>query len=590
MTVLPLRAMDQQPSNNQPASLLTLFSISVGLVWWAMNLNFPLMDGRIDWFSALIYFMAGLFCLHTIIRILENISHHVDLFGSRQSTGQKGTAAWGKVSEYKASLIKHKKGPFWGCALDGSRPALFFDYASNAMTVAPAGSGKGIYTVVPNIMSIRGSKIVTDFKGELICLCKFALEKRGEQVRVLNPGNLWSDIIGKTESYNPLDMISDDLTRLGGLRDVMADLAEMTGQILPEPDGKETDNSYFREGSRRLIADAILFEVMVDLYDATLSSVSLLIENRTRLEDTARWVAGVDIEDKPHPDGPLPIEQTEWAKLHDPQDVAEFAALVRARARNLLALMSGGDSRTYDSFITGAQMALGPFAFGRLASAMGRSTFSMNNLKEGDKPTTLFIVADASRMEAYRAFIGLIQWCCMTAMKRHPNKNRPVYYVLDEATNYKINGLESLLTWGRSYGLRLHLIFQDLAAFERVYGKSALNTLLSETEIKQFLPGQRSSKTLELISKMLGEQSVMAIGASRSIEQPGLSESLSETGRPLATPDEIRRMKTGILFVHQHRPILFEPVSYAEIELWRSQVGINPFHGKPFKKKVKIRL
>lgn len=175
-------------------------------------------------------------------------------------------------------------------------------------------------------------------------------------------------------------------------------------------------------------------------------------------------------------------------------------------------------------------------------------------------------------------------------MKRHPNKNRPVYYVLDEATNYKINELESLLTWGRSYGLRLHLIFQDLAAFERVYGKSALNTLLSETEIKQCLPGQRSSDTLELISKMLGEQSVMAIGASRSIEQPGLTENLSETGRPLATPDEIRRMKAGILFVRQHHPILFEPVSYAEIEPWRSQVGINPFHGKPFKKKVKIRL
>jgi len=137
----------------------------------------------------------------------------------------------------------------------------------------------------------------------------------------------------------------------------------------------------------------------------------------------------------------------------------------------------------------------------------------------------------------------------------------------------------------------LHLIFQDLAAFERTYGKTALDTLLSETEIKQFLPGQRSPKTLELISKqMLGDQSMMAIGTSRSNEQPGLSENLSEAGRPLATPDEIRRLKAGILFVRQHRPILFEPVSYAEIEPWRSQVGINPFHGKPFKKKVKIRL
>ncbi|MBX3639760.1 MAG: type IV secretory system conjugative DNA transfer family protein [Nitrosomonas sp.] len=582
--------MDQQPSNHQsPASLLTLFSISAGLVWWAMHMNFPLVDGRIDWFSALIYFMAGLFCLHTIIRLLENLSHYIDLLGSRKVSGQKGTSAWAKIKEYKDALTKDS-GLFWGRALDGSRLALFFDYVSNAMTVAPAGSGKGIYTVVIAIMSIRHSKVIADFKGELSCMCKAALEKRGETVRVLNPGNLFSEVVGQSDACNPLDMIADDLTRPGGLRDVMDDLREMTGQILPEPDGKETDNSYFREGSRRLIADAILFEVMVDLYDATLSSVALLIENRQHLEDTARWVAGVDIEGKSHQDGPLPIEQTEWAKLHDPQDVTEFSSLIRARAKNLIALISGGDSRTFDSFITGAQQALAPFAFGRLAPAMGRSNFSMNELKEGKQPTTLFIVADASRMEAYRAFIGLIQYCCMTALKRHPHKERSVYYILDEATNYKINGLESLLTWGRSYGLRLHLIFQDLAAFEKVYGKSALNTLLSETEIKQFLPGQRSPETLELISKMLGEQSVMAIGASRSIEQPGLSENLSETGRPLATPDEIRRMKNGILFVRQHRPILFEPVSYAEIEPWRSQVGINPFHGKPFKKQVKIRL
>jgi type IV secretion system protein VirD4 len=310
-----------------------------------------------------------------------------------------------------------------------------------------------------------------------------------------------------------------------------------------------------------------------------------------RLCDMARWVAGVDIEGKLHPYGPFPIEQTEWAKAHDLRDVAEFAALVRARAQNLIALMTGTDNKTFESFISGGQQCLAVFAFGRLAPAMGRSTFSMNDLKEGTKPTTLFIVADASRMEAYKAYIGLMQWCCTTAAKRHSNKERPVYFILDEATNYKVNGLENLLTWGRSYGLRLHLIFQDFAAFERTYGKTALDTLLSETEIKQFLPGQRSPKTLELISRqMLGDQTVMATGTSRSIDQFGLNENVSEAARPLATPDEIRRMQQGILFVRQYRPILFEPVSYAEIEPWRSQVGINPFHGKPFRKKIKLRL
>ena len=578
-------------SHQSPATLLALAGIAAGMAWWAYNLNPPLMAGRIDWFSALIHLLAGLFCLQAVIRALDNAAHFIDFFASRKPTGKHGTAAWATFKEIKNGLTRDKRGPFWGRYANASRPALFFQYASNALTVSPAGGGKGIYTVVPMIMSIAHSKVIADFKGELVCMCKAALEKRGEIVRVLNPGNLWADIVGQGDSFSPLDIIADDLACSGGLRDVMNDLREMCAQILPEPGDKDSDDTFFREGSRQLIAEAVLFEVMVDLHDATLSSVALLIENRTRLCDMARWIVGVDIQDKPHPDGLFPIEQTEWAKVHDAKDVAEFAELIRARAQNLIALMSGTDNRTFESFLSGAQQALAPFAFGRLAPAMGRSTFSMNDLKEGSKPTTLFIVADASRMEAYKAFIGLMQWCCTTAVKRHPNKERPVYYILDEATNYKVNGLENLLTWGRSYGLRLHLIFQDFAAFERAYGKTALDTLLSETEIKQFLPGQRSPKTLELISRqMLGDQSVMATGTSRSIDQFGLNENLSEAARPLATSDEIRRMQEGILFVRQHRPILFEPVSYAEIEPWRSQVGINPFHGKPFRKKIKLRL
>ncbi len=215
----------------------------------------------------------------------------------------------------------------------------------------------------------------------------------------------------------------------------------------------------------------------------------------------------------------------------------------------------------------------------------------MNDVKEGKKPTSLFIVTHASRLEAYKPYIWLMQWCCMTAIKRHPNKERPVYLIMDEATNYKINGIENLLTWGRSYGLRLHVIFQDLAAFERFYGKTALDTLLSETEIKQFLPGQRSPKTLEMISKkLLGEQSIMSANLALPNNQDGVRENMSEAGRPLMTEDELRRTDKGILFIRRCRPILFDPVSYAEISPWKRQVGINPFYGKPFRKKTKLRL
>lgn len=284
----------------------------------------------------------------------------------------------------------------------------------------------------------------------------------------------------------------------------------------------------------------------------------------------------------------MPITQAPWAQIHDPADVAEFAALIQAWATNWLALMGQSDSRTFESFLSGAQQALAPFAFGRLAPAMRRSTFAMSDLKEGRRATSLFIVADASRMAVYQPWLGLMQWCAMTAIKRHPNYRRPVYFLMDEATNYKVHGLESLLTWGRGYGLRLHLIFQDLSAFERAYGKTALETLLSETEIKQYLPGQRSPKTRQMISEELGQQSVMAASLSR--EDEGLREQMSEAGRPLLTPEEVRRCAHGLLLVRRARPIRIEPVSYAAVHPWRLQADINPFFGKPYRHKVRLRL
>ena len=51
-----------------------------------------------------------------------------------------------------------------------------------------------------------------------------------------------------------------------------------------------------------------------------------------------------------------------------------------------------------------------------------------------------------------------------------------------------------------------------------------------------------------------------------------------------------RESDLGLLFVRRKPPVQVDPVSYAEIDPWRKQVGINPFHGKPFLKKIKIRL
>jgi len=573
----------------EPDLLMT--ATLTGLCFWGAFQWGPVMlAGRLQTIPAILLGLGALGSVSVLSGLLTRLAGLIDWFDARRPTGRSGQARWATKREVKAELHKRQQGPFWGL-LAGTRLPLFIDFASNALCIAPSGSGKGIYTVVTSISAIRSSsKVVADFKGELVCITKRALERRGERVRVLDFSGKWADLIGPSDCYNPIDMIVDDLYRPGGLRDIADDLRELTGQLRPEPGTGESDNSYFREGARRAMAEAILIEAMVEEYQASLSGAALLVEDRNMLERHLRWIIGIDLEGKPLPDGPMPIEEASWAKNHRAEDLEEFIELVRARASNLLVLMTNPESRTFDSFISDAQQALAPFASGRLAPVMRRSTFSMSELKDKERVTTLFVVADPSRPKTSESFVALIQWCALTALKRHPNLDVPVYFIMDEATNARIHGLESLLTWGRGFGIRLLIVIQSLSAFARVYGESAAKTLLSECEIKQLLPGQREPETLELIKKLLGEASVMSDQVSQDTLASPARDSVNEAARPLMTEDEIRRTSHALLFIRRQPCALTEPVSYAEIHPWRKQADINPYHRKPYLKRTRLKL
>lgn len=289
----------------------------------------------------------------------------------------------------------------------------------------------------------------------------------------------------------------------------------------------------------------------------------------------------------------MPIHESPWVSLHDAEDVENYITYYRGLAAGIADLLGTEDSRTADSFITGAQQALAMFSVAtRAHKKTKRSTFRFAEQKEGDQPTTVFIVADASRINAQKPILGLIQWCMMQELKRHDNKERHVYLLADEATNFKLHDLGSLLTWGRGYGLRLHLFIQSFSAFRQVYGRDTLNILLSETEIKQFLAGQREPEMLELIEKVLGQQSVIAQGYSGQRDRVfGVDgTNYREDGKPLMTADEIRRTNKTILIIRKNRPMLTDLPVIAAIAPFRKMIGINPFHGRPFLKPVELRI
>jgi len=223
---------------------------------------------------------------------------------------------------------------------------------------------------------------------------------------------------------------------------------------------------------------------------------------------------------------------------------------------------------------------------------MQRSTFRFAEQKEEGKIVTVFIEADSSRLESQKMALEIIQFSMLNEWKRHPNLEKPVYLFANEITNLRLCGLESLLTWGRAYSIKIILYIQSLSAFRKAYGKEALSTLLSQTEIKQFLPGQRDPETLDMIEKMLGKYSYISHSHRGGDQGPmGLEGyGTQEESALLMSADEIQRCERTILFIQKNKPALVHTPSIAAIRPFRNQQGINPFYGKPYRLRVQLRL
>jgi type IV secretion system protein VirD4 len=343
---------------------------------------------------------------------------------------------------------------------------------------------------------------------------------------------------------------------------------------------------------RRIISAVIQVSVLIDGYAASLGHVLQVLNDRSTLLQHLQWVAG-RLKDKEGNSLPsMPIEECAWVSKHSPDALKNYVDYIRGLCSGLADMIEQG-SKTFESFITGAQEALTPYNVTCLAHyKTQRSTFRFGELKDGKKPTTVFIMLDANKARAQAPVMGLIQWAMLYELKKHPNKHVPVYLIADEATNIPWSGLGSLMTWARGYGLRLHFIFQTFHAFREAHGENTLQILLSECEIVQVLAGQRNPETLKMLETMLAEESLVTLSHTNNIHQ-GLginSANTSEVGRALMTADEIRRTDKTILFIRNNKPLLVDLPSIAAIAPWRTEIGINPFHGKPYLKPVKLNL
>jgi len=481
------------------------------LVAISKNLDSNLLGQALTWFAAGMAGLSGIVCL-------------IALF-------QKPTDTFGSASFANGTDLRRNKLRKSGVVI-GKHEGRFirFDRPGHILTFAPTRSGKGVSSVIPNLLDHLGSVVVTDIKGENFRITAPYRADLGP-VHAIAP---FDPDIGNA-MFNPVDFI-----RTGTPHEV--DDARLLAEMIITSDNSEP-NHWERE-ARTLITGFLLYIVnLMPAEKRNLSELRSIFMSRPEVFD-----AHLDaMSDSDHP---------------------------------IISRVADGFSQKEDreraSVISTAQGGTEAFESPQLAAVTKRSTFSFEQLKDG--VVSVYVVIPPEYVKVYQPFLRLIVGLATTAMTRNRHlPKKPVLFLLDElpALGY-MRPIEDGIGYLAGYGAMLWLYVQDLDQLQKTYRK--WRSMIANCAVRQAFNVQ-DRDTAVLVSEMLGQRTVKveSDGNTGKLAWLGLPSSFSkhrsETGRPLLAPDEVMMLPSScqVLFVQGCKPILSEKVRYFEDKVFRGR-------------------
>ena len=421
-----------------------------------------------------------------------------------------------------ATLTRSESGLLIG--RDGkTRRLMRYDGSAHLLTMAPTRTGKGVGTIIPNLLTAERSIICIDPKGENARIAGRARRAFGP-VHILDPFG----VTGQTSAaFNPLDMLDPS-----GL-DVAEDATTLADALVFDEPG-QTGEAHWNEEAKALIGGMILHIAAHEIGDPR--SLVTLREYLTLAPDAF------------------------LALLKSMQTSNAAGGLVaRAANRHL-----GKSDREAAGVLSSAQRHTHFLDSPRMAAVLGRSDFRFADLKR--RNVTAFLVLPPDRLSAYSRWLRLLVTQSLIDMARTPEKPAtPVLFLLDEfASLGNLAAVERAMGLMAGYGVQLWPILQDVHQLRATYGQRA-GTFLSNAGVLQVF-GVNDHESARLISDLLGQETVVFRTMSRALdaEASGITLSNQHTGRALMTPDEVRNLPENgqLLFLAGQRPIIASKLRY----------------------------
>ena len=459
-----------------------------------------------------------------LILIVQKIASRVGsrtLHGHRDDKSLHGTARWATKSDVKAADLLRPTG-----AVVGGWPSLFgtrtlrHDGPEHVLTFAPTRSGKGVGLVLPTLLSWRDSALVLDIKGENWRLTSGWRASIGQRILKFDPTATEGSI-----RFNPLAEI-----RIGTDFEI-ADAQNVAAMII-DPEGKGLRDFWMKSGFAWLTAGIlhILYRMRAD-------------ENRAAsLRDVSMALSAPG-------DGIETLLGDMIAFGHRAEGISSEAVnrLVHATAQEMKDRAPQERSGVHSSALTELALYRDPL----IAANIDRSDFRLDDLMNGDRPASLYLIVPPSDIDRLRPLLRVILNLFMRRLMQNVGADgKPAYrhrllVMLDEFTAIgKLEIFDRSLGFMGGYGLKAFLIVQDLAQITGTYGRE--NGIVGNCHV-QIAYAPNDIATAKVLSDKCGVSTVVQVHrdhSRRALQLMGnVTDRVQEVSRPLLTADECMRLK-----------------------------------------------
>ena len=500
--------------------------------------------------------------IFTLLAVLVYCSNNYSLNGIKKKTvgqGQYGTARFSTKAEIKKTYTKipfdvenwrkgknlpKVQGTVVGCRTKGKRTYALIDEGDvHTMMIGAAGVGKTAFFLYPNIEFACASGmsfLSTDLKGDVFRnYGTIAKKYYGYNVSVIDLRNpTRSDENNMLHLVNKyMDIYKSDKTNLQA-KAKAEKYAKITAKTIINIGGGDYSsmgqNAFFYDASEGLLASLILLIAEFgDKNERHIVSVFKMIQDLlTPIAEEKK----AEKKGQAKPKNGFKILMEKLPDEHKAKWLAGSALFAADQA--MMSIISTALSRL-NSFIDSELEQI--LCFGTAIDAE----------KFCNEKSAIFIVLPEEDISKYFMVSLIIQQLYREILVIADEnggklKNRVMFFCDEFGSFPKIEGAEAMFSASRSRRISIVAIIQSFAQLDKNYGIEGQEIITDNTQLTIFGGFAPNSQSAEVLSKALGEQTVLSGSVSHGRDK---SQSLQMIGRPLMTPDELKSMPKGQFIV-----------------------------------------